>query len=362
LACVFAGVLMSGAATGSWIEEPEGEGADSVPLAVGDDAPRDAGDAARLVSRSGDRWAAAYSPQEYERLRLSLEGEYVGTGIAVSRTADGRIVVNEVHVDSPAERAGILPGDEIVTIDGAGLDGGAVTDAVGRLRGSDQPAAAGPGSTVLLGLVRAGERWEAEVARARLTAETVSVSREVPGVTRIHVSSFTRGSAGQLREAVGGVPAGDAVLLDLRGNGGGLLTEAAQAASVFLDGGLVATYDVHGDQRALHAEPGGDTRTPLVVLVDGGTMSSAELLAAALQDRNRAVLVGSRTFGKGTVQMPSEQPDGSVAELTVGYYATPSGRTVDEERPVEPDLPVGAGEDAEEKARTVLDGLATGPG
>ncbi|WP_435884133.1 S41 family peptidase [Streptomyces xiamenensis] len=362
LACVFAGVLMSGAATGSWIEEPEGEGADSVPVAAGDDAPRDAGDAARLVSRSGDRWAAAYSPQEYERLRLSLEGEYVGTGIAVSRTADGRIVVNEVHADSPAERAGILPGDEIVTIDGAGLDGGAVTDAVGRLRGSDRPAAAGPGSTVLLGLVRAGERWEAEVARARLTAETVSVTREVPGVTRIHVSSFTRGSAGQLREAVGGVPAGDAVLLDLRGNGGGLLTEAAQAASVFLDGGLVATYDVHGDQRALHAEPGGDTRTPLVVLVDGGTMSSAELLAAALQDRNRAVLVGSRTFGKGTVQMPSEQPDGSVAELTVGYYATPSGRTVDEERPVEPDLPVDAGEDAEEKARTVLDGLAAGPG
>ena len=105
-----------------------------------------------------------------------------------------------------------------------------------------------------------------------------------------------------------------------------------------------------------------DTRTPLVVLVDGGTMSSAELLAAALQDRNRAVLVGSRTFGKGTVQMPSEQPDGSVAELTVGYYATPSGRTVDEERPVEPDLPVEAGEDAQEKARTVLDGLAAGPG
>jgi carboxyl-terminal processing protease len=118
---------------------------------------------------------------------------------------------------------------------------------------------------------------------------------------------------------------------------------------------------VHGNQRALHAERGGNTSTPLVVLVDGGTMSSAELVTGALQDRNRAVVVGSRTFGKGTVQMPSEQPDGSVAELTVGHYVTPSGLTVHEEEGIVPDLVVDPGEDAEERARTVLSGLVTGP-
>src|SRR5690606_34018046 len=110
-------------------------------------------------------------------------------------------------------------------------------------------------------------------------------------------------------------------------------------------------------EHALHAEPGGDTDTPLVVLVDGGTMSSAEMLAGALQDRNRAVIVGSRTFGKGTVQMPSEQPDGSVAELTVGHYATPKGRTIDEDG-LAPDLVVPPGRDAEAAGRTVLAGMS----
>ncbi|WP_104530937.1 S41 family peptidase, partial [Streptomyces specialis] len=334
LACVFAGVLVAGAATGSWPGPADGSELSS---------PDDAG---QLVSRSGDPWSAAYTAEEYEEVARGLEGEYVGTGIAVIRTADGRIEVSEVHAGSPAEEAGIRPGDEIRTIDGVGLDGRPVTDAVSRLRGSDQEEAAGPGSTVLIGLERDGRRWETEVERAALAVEPVTVTRDVPGVTRIHVGSFTRGSAELLRAAVESAPEGDGILLDLRGNAGGLLTEAADAASVFLDGGLVATYDVRGEQHALHARPGGDTATPLVVLVDGGTMSSAEMLTGALQDRNRAVIVGSRTFGKGTVQMPSEQPDGSVAELTVGHYATPSGRTVDDDGIV-PDLVVEPGEDAE---------------
>ncbi|ARQ70415.1 S41 family peptidase [Streptomyces marincola] len=353
LAFVFAGALMTGAATGAW---PDAAGG-TEPRADRDAAGT--GDAGELVSESGDRWASAYSAEEYAALARGLDGEYVGTGIAVVRTSAGRIEVSEVHAGSPAERAGVRAGDEIRTIDGVALDGGPVTDAVGRLRGSDRPTEAGPGSTVLLGLAREGRAWTAEVERARLSVEPVTVDRGVPGAARVHVSTFTRGSAEALRAAVAALPPEDGVVLDLRGNGGGLLAEAAEAAGVFLDGGLVATYDVHGRQEALHAEPGGDTARPLVVLVDGGTMSSAEMLTGALQDRNRAVVVGSRTFGKGTVQMPSEQPDGSVAELTVGHYATPSGRTVDDGGIV-PDLPVASGEDAEAEAYAVLGGLAPG--
>ncbi|MDT0307864.1 S41 family peptidase [Streptomyces sp. DSM 44917] len=345
LACLFAGILAAGAATGAW-PDPAG-GAETAD-------PTDAGEL--VGERAGDRWAAAYSAEEYAEVRRTLEGEYVGTGISVVRTSGGRIEVSEVHAGSPAEAAGIRPGDRLLTIDGAALDGEAVTDAVGRLRGSDEPERAGPGSTVLLGVEREGRRWEAEVERARLAVDPVTVARD-EGVTRIHVSSFTRGSADLVRAAAASAPEEDGILLDLRGNAGGLIDEAAGAASAFLDGGLVATYDVRGDQRALHAEPGGDTDTPLVVLVDGGTMSSAELLTGALQDRNRAVVVGSRTFGKGTVQMPSEQPDGSVAELTVGHYATPRGRTVDDDG-ILPDLVVPPGGDAEAEARTVLGGLA----
>ncbi|WP_243740815.1 S41 family peptidase [Streptomyces sp. 8K308] len=358
LACVFAGVLVTGAATGSW---PEAAGSGE-PVPAAGPLPERAeavDDARELVSRSGDRWAAAYSAEEYQSVELTLAGEYVGTGIAVISAAEGRIVVSEVHAGSPAERAGVLPGDELVTIDGVPVTGRPVTDAVSRLRGSAGSEPAPAGSTVLLGVERDQRVRSVEVERARLTARTVTVTRDEPGVTRIHVSSFVEGSAELVRAAARSAPPDDGIVLDLRGNTGGLLTEAADAAAVFLDGGLVATYDVRGEQNALHAEPGGDTETPLVVLVDGGTMSSAEMLTGALQDRNRAVIVGSPTFGKGTVQLPDVQPDGSVAELTVGRYAAPSGRTVDAEGIV-PDLLVGPGEDAEERAGNVLGGLAAG--
>lgn len=170
----------------------------------------------------------------------------------------------------------------------------------------------------------------------------------------IKVAAFTTGTGQRVREAVRRAPEGAGVLLDLRGNSGGLVHEAVAAASAFLDGGLVATYDVQGEERSLYARPGGDTERPVVALVDGGTMSAAELVTGALQDRGRAVTVGSRTFGKGAVQMPSELPDGSVAELTVGHYRTPAGRSVDGTG-ITPDLP--AGDAAEDRARTVLDGL-----
>lgn len=367
MACVLTGVLIVGSAIGCWekgglvAEQARRQAPAAQPEALADDllSPVLQGDAARLVSRSGDRWSSAYSAREYESFKRALAGEYVGTGIAVVRTSEGRIEVSRVHQGSPAAHAGIRPGDELRTLDGDPLTGRPVTDAVSQLRGTSRAGSeAGPGSVVLIGLERDGKRWEMSVERARLSAESVTVTREAPGVTRVHVSGFVQGAAESLRAAVDSAPSTEGIILDLRGNAGGLLSEATEAASVFLDGGLVATYDVHGSQRALHAEAGGDTGARLVVLVDGGTMSSAELLAGALQDRNRALLVGAPTFGKGTVQMPSEQPDGSVAELTVGHYATPSGRTVREGEGIIPDVAVEPGEDAAERAHTVLSGLA----
>ncbi len=171
------------------------------------------------------------------------------------------------------------------------------------------------------------------------------------------MTAFTKGSGDLVRAAVEGAPKGDGIVLDLRGNSGGLVTEAVSAASAFLDGGLVATYDVEGEQRALHAARGGDTGRPVVVLVDGGTMSAAELLTGALQDRGRAIVVGTRTFGKGSVQMPSRLPDGSVAELTVGHYRTPSGRGVDGHG-ITPDLETD-GDAALTRAEHVLSGLGS---
>ncbi|MFF3710063.1 S41 family peptidase [Streptomyces phaeochromogenes] len=366
LTLVFTSVLAAGAATGSFDtpgrkspspstrSAPAGhqeEVTDAAAEAMADGkSPVEA--AERAVSRSGDRWGAVYSQGEYEEFEEALDGQYTGVGLWARRERDGRIEVTRVQSGSPAQAAGIREGDRLRSVDGRRVDGRPVTEVVSLLRGDATDASAG--TTVALGLERGTRAWRETLRRARLSTDSVTV-RELPGgVTVIKVAAFTKGSGDLVRTAVADAPTGTGVVLDLRGNSGGLVTEAVTAASAFLDGGLVATYDVNGDQRALHADPGGDTARPLVALVDGGTMSAAELLTGGLQDRGRAVVVGSRTFGKGSVQMPSRLPDGSVAELTVGHYRTPSGRGVDG-RGITPDLEAEAG--ALERAETVLSGL-----
>ncbi|MFI9831896.1 S41 family peptidase [Streptomyces sp. NPDC051913] len=368
LTLVFASVLVAGAATGS-LPGPDRK---STPDAARSAAPaghhQDVAKAAeeamadgkspmeaaeRAVSRSGDRWGAVYSQGEYEEFEEALDGRYTGVGLWARRERDGRIEVTKVRAGSPAAGAGIRAGDLLRSVDGADVDGRPVTEVVSLLRGDAKDAAAG--TAVTLGLERGTRAWTQTVRRARLSTDSVTVRKLPGGITLIKIDSFTKGSGDVVRDAVRQAPVGAGIVLDLRGNSGGLVTEAVTAASAFLDGGLVATYDVEGEQQVLHAESGGDTTRPLVALVDGGTMSAAELLTGALQDRGRAVVVGSRTFGKGSVQMPSRLPDGAVAELTVGHYRTPSGRGVDG-KGITPDL--DADQQVLERAETVLSGLA----
>ncbi|MGW2541955.1 S41 family peptidase, partial [Kitasatospora sp. NPDC001574] len=213
------------------------------------------------------------------------------------------------------------------------------------------------GSEVVLAVQRGeGEVREVRLRRALLDSQQVAAERLAGGVVRVTVRAFTSGVAEQVRAAVRDARAG--VVLDLRGNSGGLVEEAAGTAGVFLDGGPVGSYQDRGGTRELTAPPGGDQRTPLVVLVDGGTMSAAELLTGALQDRGRAVVVGSRTFGKGTVQQPSRLADGAVLELTVGRYFTPAGRSP-EGTGLAPDVPAADAEDTAGLALRVLAGLGT---
>ncbi|WP_086726376.1 S41 family peptidase [Streptomyces carpinensis] len=376
LTLVFAGVLVAGAATGSLPGAPGGSGRKPPARAAGSTGLAPAGHeqvakaaaeamadgkspmeaAERAVSRSGDRWGAVYSQGDYEEFQEALDGQYTGVGLWARRERDGRIDVTGVRTGSPAADAGIRRGDLLRSVDGRKVDGLPVTEVVSMLRGDADDAPAG--TAVSLGLQRGTRAWTQTVRRARLSTDPVTERRLTGGVTVIKITAFAKGVGDKVRAAVRRSPSGTGIILDLRGNSGGLVAEAVTTASAFLDGGLVATYDVDGKQRALHADRGGDTARPLVALVDGGTMSAAELLTGALQDRGRAVVVGSRTFGKGSVQMPSRLPDGSVAELTVGHYRTPSGRSVDGHG-ITPDL--DAGSDALGRARTVLTGLGDDP-
>ncbi|MFJ8211813.1 S41 family peptidase [Streptomyces sp. NPDC096033] len=374
LTLLFAVSVGAAAATGAW-GSAEAEGAPAAVLAGAGEpgAPPAPGTADReaveraaaeavaegksgkkaaqeVVSRSGDRWGTVYDQGEYAAFAEDLDGRWTGVGLWTGRRGDGRIEVDRVQPDSPAARAGLRAGDRLLSVDGHQVSGLPVADVVARLRGE-------AGTPVVLGIGRDGAVLTETVRREQLRADPVTVRRLEGGITVIKVASFTRGSGERVREAVREAPPGGGVMLDLRGNPGGLVTEAVAAASAFLDGGLVATYDVRGSERALYAAPGGDTGRPLVALVDGGTMSAAELVTGALQDRGRAVTVGTRTFGKGSVQMPTPLPGGAVAELTVGTYRTPAGRSLDGGG-ITPDL--AAGDGAEERARTVLGGLGVG--
>ncbi|NUV80571.1 S41 family peptidase [Streptomyces sp. CAI-155] len=376
LTLVFGCVLATGAATGSLPQDPDPlpelparTVASSHALVdraeIEDAAARAEADgksvkeaAGEVVSRSGDRWGAVYDEREYEEFEQALDGSYLGVGLSARRTEGGGVAVSRVQPGGPADRAGIREGDLLRTIDGRRMDRRPVPEVVALLRGDG--TGAGEGTRVVLGLVRDGKPTTQILKRARLTPEAVTVSRLGTGPSAAYllkVSAFTKGSGQDVRDAVREAPEDAGILLDLRANSGGLVTEAVTAASAFLDGGLVATYDVRGEEQALYADPGGDTERPVVVLVDGGTMSAAELLTGALQDRGRAVTVGSRTFGKGSVQMPSELADGAVAELTVGHYRTPAGRTV-EGTGITPDLV--AHDRAQQRAETVLSGLGGG--
>ncbi|TDU06363.1 carboxyl-terminal processing protease [Streptomyces sp. 846.5] len=355
LGLLFGTVLATGAATGAW--GSEGQSA-QLPRPPG---VRLSGDAAARswVDQGGDRWAAFYTAQQYATMTEALDGRYTGVGLWVSRSSAGEVTVSRVPAGGPAARAGVRVGERLLAVDGRAVDGLPVTETVALLRGAPQDA----GSTVVLRLQQGRTVRQVELRRELLDTDDVVVDRPAAGITRIAVSAFTVGTGEQVAAAVraGGAGTGGGILLDLRGDSGGLVDESVRAASAFLDGGPVGSYQADGTTHWLTATRGGDTRTPVVVLVDGGTMSAAELLTGALQDRDRAVVVGSRTFGKGAVQLPSAVSGGGTLEQTVGHYRTPAGRDLDGTG-ITPDVavPPAAGPQAAERtAITVLDDLAS---
>jgi carboxyl-terminal processing protease len=215
-----------------------------------------------------------------------------------------------------------------------------------------------------LRLSHGGTARDLVLTRAVVSPPGVTATMIAPNVGRIVVPVFTTGVGRQVREAARDLVRrhATALVLDLRGDPGGLLSEAVETASAFLDGGAVVTY-TRRDELAQRLDAGGrgDTTTPLVVLVDGSTASAAEVVAGALQDRGRAVVVGSRTFGKGTVQEPHRLADGSSLALTVARYTLPSGRSV-EGVGIEPDIQVLDGAAALHRAVEVLSGLLADTG
>jgi len=310
-----------------------------------------------MLKALGDRWSSYYTEAGYSSFSAGLDGRYSGIGVWLRAAQDGHVYVSSVQKGSPADKAGLLAGDRVLAVDGRSAAAATLGTTAVALRGAQ-------GTRVTLQISRDGEKRVVTVVRGAVASSDVDVTRLKGTIDVVRVAAFTRGVGAAVRKAIEtqpGEPPLAGVVLDLRGNPGGLLTEAVEVASAFLDGGPVVSYQRRGEPvQHLDALAHGNATVPLVVLVDDGTASAAEVVAGALQDRNRAVLVGTRTFGKGSIQEPTRLPDGSVIELTVGTYMTPSGRSLDGVG-LEPDVLVSSragSATAEQRALEVIRGLA----
>lgn len=306
-----------------------------------------------MLAALGDRYATYYDTSDYAQFQRLLDGRYSGVGLWLGRVPAGGVEVTSVLPDSPAAAAGLRVGDTLVDVAGEPVEGVPVGEIVRRMHGA-------PGTQVAVTVRRATGIETLRLRRADLVSSDVT-SDVVPGnVGRIRVAAFTRGTGKEAREAFAALRAKhvNGVVLDLRGNPGGLLDEGVQVASAFLDKGVVVSYRGRGVEEKTYDVIGrGDTTTPLVVLVDAGTASAAEVVAGALQDHNRALVVGGRTYGKGSVQQPLVLSDGSALEVTVARYFTPSGRSV-EQVGITPDVDLPVGYDAAAALRRAVEVLS----
>ncbi len=283
-------------------------------------------------------------PDVYRAMRDETTGEFDGVGLEVSQGADGIVVVSPL-ADSPAERAGILAGDRIVAVDGTPTKEMPVGEATRRMKGA-------AGTQVVLGIERAGLREPRSFTLVRDHVRTTSVDWRLldrgAGTVYVRIRSFQDRTDRELRQAldgarqeIGGPIRG--LVIDLRNNPGGLLDQAVKVADRFLPRGVIVTTEARGKKPEVEEAHEKDTEPgyPVVLLVNRGSASASEIVAGALQDHGRAVVVGSQTFGKGSVQTIVELEDGSALKLTVARYFTPKHRSI-QERGITPDVPVGA--------------------
>lgn len=300
---------------------------------------------------TGDEWSNYFPESTMEVFNQRLFNEYTGLGIWLRKSNVGGVEIASVQSGSSAEEAGVKAGDRILSINDSSLEGLTLPAALAVVRGA-------VGSSVDLRVDRRGKELLMAVARSTYGVESVSASEIADGVLYVDISSFNLGTSVQVMDNLAKFRHGKGIIIDLRDNPGGQVNEAVQTAEIFLRDGVILTYQkVNDDPVIFRASNERPDRAPLVILVNRGTASAAEILAGALQDRNRAVVIGERSQGKGTVQEFITLNDGSKLELTVAKYRTPSGRTIDGVG-IEPDL-AATDDEMAKRALQVLSGLAS---
>jgi carboxyl-terminal processing protease len=279
-----------------------------------------------MITALRDPYTAYLGASQYKLLEHETSSSYSGIGVGLLPAAKG-LAVASLHSGGPASDAGIRVGDTIVAVDGQRVAHLGIAQVIARFTGP-------VGSRVRIDLIRGSANMELLVTRAVVQAPTVVARLVSFGGSRwgvVHLSTFNFGATPVLAHEVKRLQAAEArgLVLDLRGNPGGLFTQAVSVSSLFLGHGIIVSMiGAHQPLRVLRARPGVITKLPLVVLVDRYTASSAEIVAAALSENHRATLVGQRTFGKALIQALDPLANGDALELTVAHYYTPLGEDI----------------------------------
>ena len=307
-----------------------------------------------IVSSLGDRFSQYLTPDETKSFNSELNGgEFAGVGVSVVPEQRGLLVTNVIP-SSPAEHAGVRDADVITEVNGKSIAGAAARTASSQIRGK-------PGTTVQLTVVSPNKKSRTiTVKRAKLHApmtESRLVTRKGQKLGVAELSTFGEGAHAKLRTGIDRLlrQGAKGIVLDLRGNGGGLLQEGRLVASIFVNKGLiVSTNGRHSPEQKLYATGGAiSPKIPVVVLVDAGTASASEIVTGALRDHNRATVVGTHTFGKGVFQQIEPLSNGGVLDLTVGRFFLPNGENL-AGHPIQPQVK------AQDNPRTTADeGLNT---
>ncbi|MDQ4149868.1 MAG: S41 family peptidase [Actinomycetota bacterium] len=348
------GVGVSSSRSGSGLEllEEAKQQIDSSALLKPPDRVLVEGAVRGMLEGLGDPHAGYLTPEAYRAFGEELlNGQFSGVGVWLNKEKEAVKVVS-VLARSPAEAAGIRVGDVITAVGGQPVTGLTLDEVSQKIMGR-------PGTRVRLGVTREGSaHHEFVVEREKLDFPAVNASMNGrAGV--IEVVSFTGGVGRKVREAVASLAKQGArgFILDLRGNPGGSLEEAVAVASVFLDDGVVVAYRERGKPEFIYEAQGpAETHLPLIIVVDEGSASASEIVAGAVQDRQRGLIVGTETYKKGSVQRVFGLSDGSAIKLTIASYFTPSGRAIGE-RGVMPDVNVAERDKQVPRANEILSGI-----
>lgn len=281
-----------------------------------------------MVDALEDPYSEYLTKEEFDELMEDTSGKFYGIGVFIS-TNDGMITVVSPIKDSPAEKAGLISGDIILSVDGEDLDGNKADQASRLIRGEK-------GSTVLLKIMRTidgkSETFEVEVVRDEIKIYTVDYQSIDPSIAYIGISQFNENTYDEFKDTIESLPdTTKGIILDLRSNPGGLLDSCVAVADELLgQGNIVYTKDGSGNIVEEYDSDSNHLDLPLVTLINGGSASASEIVAGALKDHNRTLLVGQQTYGKGVVQNLNRFSSGDGIKLTVSEYFTPSGSNIDQ--------------------------------